>query len=49
MAKARAIAEEKKLRARAAGWLRGVKGRRGGAAALTAVLVLAVMFAFWGK
>ena len=46
MAKAGAIAEAKKLRARAAGWLREGKGRRGGAAALSAVLVLAAMFAF---
>ena len=46
MAKRSAIAEAKKLRARAAGWLREGKGRRGGAAALTAVLVLAVTFGF---
>lgn len=46
MAKAGAIAEAKKLRARAEGWLRQGKGRRGGVAALTAVLVLAAMVAF---
>jgi hypothetical protein len=46
MARAGAIAEARKLRARAAGWLREGKGRRGGAAALTAVVVLAAVFAF---
>ena len=44
--RAGAIAEAKELRARAASWLRQGKGRRGGAAALTAVLVLAATFAF---
>src|SRR5262245_15506558 len=46
MAKTSALAEVKKLRARAARWVRGSRTRRGGAAALTAVLVLAMASAF---
>jgi hypothetical protein len=46
MARASAVAEIRKLRARAATWVRGSRPRRGGAAALTAVLVLAATFAF---
>jgi hypothetical protein len=46
MAKASAIAATKELRARAGRWLRKGGTRKGGAAALTAVLVLAATFAF---
>jgi len=46
MPRAGAAAEIRKLRARATAWARTAKGRRGGAAALTAILVVVMALAF---